>query len=93
MSGYGVDLAALEGLASRLRDGADDLESGASLPPPPEAGEITDVVEGLVAALSVSLAGVVEGIGAIGDSVVSSRDIYGAVEQDSRNQIGHAGPR
>ena len=93
MTGYGVDLAALEGLASRLRNGTDDLESGASPPLPPEAGEITDVVESLVAVLSISLAGVVEGIGALGDSVVSSRDIYGAVEQNSRNEIGDAGPR
>lgn len=93
MTGYGVDLAALEGLGGRLRHGAEDLESGASLPPTPEAGEITDVVESLVAALSVSLAGVVEGVGAVGDSVASSRDVYGAVEQDSRNQIGDAGSR
>lgn len=94
MTGYGVGPGALDGLASRLRNGASDLEGGASKPPPsPEAGEITTVVTGLVGALSTSLAGVVEGVGAAGDALITSRDAYETAEQDARADVEKAGPR
>lgn len=92
MSGYKADPGSLDGIASKLRNGANSLEEGAgSPPPPPSAGEISGVISGLVGALSTSLAGVVEGCGAAGDAVASGREAYETAEQDSRADIEKAG--
>lgn len=86
--GYEADKANLEGVAGRLRSGASSLESGAGAPPPPaDAGVVTGAVNGLVGALTTSLAGVVEGIGAAGDAVATSRDSYAGAEQDASNRM------
>ncbi|OLT38729.1 hypothetical protein BJF85_08605 [Saccharomonospora sp. CUA-673] len=91
MSGYGVERDDLGGIARQLRSGATSLEEAAGDPPgAPEAGEITDVVQGLVGALSTSLAGVVEGCGAAGDAVESGRQAYETAEQDSRRDVANA---
>lgn len=92
--GYETDSANLEGVASRLRNGASSLESGAGAPPPPaEAGLVTSAVNGLVGALTAALAGVVEGIGAAGDAVATNRDSYVSAEQDAANRMPELGPR
>lgn len=92
MSGYDVNTGDLSGLASKLRGGANTLEEAAGKPPgAPDAGDITGVVQGLVGALSTSLAGVVEGCGAAGDAVESGREAYEEAEQNSRRDVVDAG--
>ncbi|MBB3662884.1 MULTISPECIES: hypothetical protein [Prauserella salsuginis group] len=91
MSGYGAGTGSLDGIASKLRNGASSLEQAAGQrPPAPNAGEISGVVQGLVGALSTSLAGVVEGCGAAGDAVASGRDAYEKAEQDGRTDVSNA---
>ncbi|WP_020669574.1 hypothetical protein [Amycolatopsis nigrescens] len=88
MDGYGVNPGDMEALASRLRNGAADLEAGAGAPPPPaEAGEVTGAISGLVGALCTSMAGVVEGVGAAGDAVATSREVYENAEHDAGGQV------
>lgn len=92
--GYEVDPGDMEALASRLRRGSADLEGGAGAPPPPvDAGEMTAAIRGLVGAMSASLAGVVEGVGAAGDAVVTARDSYETAEDDAGQQVTSSGSR
>lgn len=86
MSGdFRADPATLEGVAGKLRRASSALEGGASAPPAPEAGACSAAVNAVLSLLSESVAGVVEGVGAAGDTVAKSRDVY--VDTD-RSQAG-----
>lgn len=83
--GYHYGSEELQSLAGKLRGASSDLEKGASAAPPPvEAGEVTGAISGFVGAMTSSLAGIVEGVGAAGDAVVSGKDIYGQGEEDAK---------
>lgn len=85
MIGYRTDTEQMHALASKLRGASSDLESGAADPPPPvQAGEVTEAINGFVGAMTSSLAGIVEGIGAAGDAVISGKDAYLQAEEDAK---------
>lgn len=92
--GYYADPASLAAVASRLRGASASLEGAASPPPPPEAGACTALVAAVLAQLTDSLGGVVEGLGAAGDAVAESDGVYAETdkaEADSLNSV--YGPR
>lgn len=88
MAGHTDDPEQLQAIAHKLRGASGELESGADKPPPPvEAGEVTDAIQGFVGAMASSLAGIVEGVGAAGDAVVSGKDAYVQSDEDAKAQL------
>ncbi len=80
MNGFDVDRAVLEAVASTLHGAGADLESMADPPPAPEVGACTAAVSAVLALLTESIGGVVEGLGAVADSNV----IYGEIDANAR---------
>lgn len=74
--GFRADSATLDGVAAKLRDASSSLEGGASAPPAPDAGAVTAAVNAVLSLHAESVAGVVEGVGAAGDTVAANRDTY-----------------
>ncbi|MHA6797917.1 hypothetical protein [Bounagaea algeriensis] len=99
MSGTNAHLGELDGIASKLRNGGSQLEDGASAPPAPDVGMSTQAVAAALAMLTSSTAGISEGLGAVGDAVQSSRDVYQETDQTSAENLhntgdlGNTGPR
>lgn len=86
--GYRAGSEEMQAVASKLRGASSTLEDGAADPPPPvQAGEVTDAISGFLGAMTSSLAGIVEGIGAAGDAVVSGKDAYLQAEDDAKAQM------
>lgn len=86
--GYHVDSEQLEAIADKLRGASAELEEGTASPPPPvQAGEVTEAIQSFVGAMTASLAGIVEGVGAAGDAVISGKDAYLQAEDDAQAQM------
>lgn len=82
-----VTLGALEGIASRLRRAGSDLESTASPPGTPEAGDATGILAALLSHITLSMDGAVTGLGAAGDAVSSSRELFQQTEDGNRDML------
>lgn len=82
MDGFRAGQPALEGIASKLRDGSTGLEGTVVPPPPPEVGDCTAAVSAVLALLTDSIGGVVEGLGAVGDAVARSGVQYGETDDN-----------
>jgi hypothetical protein len=84
MNGFDVDRAVLEAVASTLHGAGADLESMADPPPAPEVGACTAAVSAVLALLTESIGGVVEGLGVVGGAVADSNVIYGEIDANAR---------
>jgi hypothetical protein len=80
-----VDLAAMEGIASRLRTASTDLESTASPPEAPEAGDATGILALLLSHLTLSMDGAITGLGVSGDAVTDSRELFQQTDDANRD--------
>jgi len=85
MDGFRAGQPALEGIASKLRTGSTSLEGTAAPPPAPEVGACTAAVSAVLALLTDSIGGVVEGLDAVGDAVTRSGAVYGETDGSETN--------
>jgi hypothetical protein len=79
-----VALPALEGISTTLLTASTDLESLAAPPEPPEAGLATGILASMLSHVSTSIDGAITGLGAAGDAVTSSRELFGQTEDVNR---------
>ncbi|MQA11814.1 MAG: hypothetical protein GEU98_25355 [Pseudonocardiaceae bacterium] len=92
MSGYEAGSAALEGIAGKLRSGADEVE-GVALPrSAPDAGACTGAVAAALSFLAESAAGISEGLQVAATAVVDSNESYMSAEQRAADDLSPHGP-
>lgn len=85
-----VDQAGLDAIARRLRTASTDLE-GAPVPPePPQAGDASGILASILSHMSLSIDGAITGLGAAGEAVAESRDLFQDTEHENRDSIGAA---
>lgn len=82
MDGFLVDPAAVEPALEILRTGAADLESTADPPAPPEAGECSAAIGAVLALLTDSVAGAVEGLDVVAGAAAADLVAYQGVDAD-----------
>lgn len=87
-----VEPGELDGVARRLRSGSDSLEGASSPPPAPEAGDCTAPIAAVLAYLTESTAGVVEGVGAAGDAVAECNSDYLEADRNEAEAMSWTGP-
>lgn len=80
-----VDPGALDSIASRLRNASADLESTELPPEVPEAGDASGILASILTHVTLSLDGAVVCLGAAGDAVASSRDVFVEIEDANRS--------
>ncbi|QGK69539.1 hypothetical protein GIY23_08380 [Allosaccharopolyspora coralli] len=90
-TGTHADLDALSGIASRLRNGAQDLDSMTAPPPAPVAGESTEAIAGAMAMLTISAAEIVEILNGMGDAVAHGRDVYDDTDAGTIKDLSRLG--
>jgi hypothetical protein len=84
---FDADLVTLQQVANRLRSAAGDLDAAGPPPAPPDAGACTAAVSAVLSFLTESAAGVAEGIGAAGDAVSRSHELYDQVDQNESRSL------
>lgn len=82
MDGFHAYQAALEDIAGKLRNGSSGLEGTAEPPSAPEVGDCTASVSAVLALLSESIGGAVEGLGTAGDAVAGNSSVYGETDHN-----------
>lgn len=87
-----VDPETLESIASRLRNASTDLESAELPPAVPEAGEASGILASLLTHVTLSLDGGVVCLGAAGDAVASSRNVFVEIEDANRSTMNSQMP-
>lgn len=87
MSGTKANLEDLDGLAAKLRAGAARLDGSATPPPAPQAGVPTEAIAGVMAMLTMSTAGIVEGLNAVADEVAAGRNVYDETDENNAGEF------
>lgn len=82
-----VNQSALDSIAGKLRTAGTDLENIADPPEVPEAGDATGVLASLLSHLTLSVDGVITGLGAAGDAVATSRETFQQTEDTNRDSM------
>lgn len=85
--GVEADPETLSALASKLRNAATDVDTKASEPPIPQAGEVTDVIEAALRLICTGVANMSASAGGVGDAVAEGRDLYVTTDHEAALEL------
>lgn len=80
----------LEQVSATLRNAGTDLDAGASEPPQPQAGEITELLSATLQVLCEGVGNVAASAGGLGDAVAEGRTEYDAVDYNEALNVKRA---
>lgn len=80
----------LSQVATTLRNAGTDLDTGASEPPQPQAGEITELLSATLQVLCEGVGNVAASAGGLGDAVAEGRTEYDAIDYDQALNVKRA---
>ena len=88
--GIDTNQEALEQVAATLRNAGSDLDAGASAPPQPQAGEITELLSATLQVLCEGVGNVSASAGGLGDAVAQGRTEYDTIDYNEALNVKRA---
>ncbi|MEU6131118.1 hypothetical protein ABZ805_18260 [Saccharopolyspora sp. NPDC047091] len=80
----------LEQVATTLRNAETDLDAGATAPPQPQAGDITELLSATLELLCEGIGNVAAGAGGLGQAVTEGRADYQTIDYDQALNLKRA---
>ncbi|MFR9730804.1 hypothetical protein ACL03H_16390 [Saccharopolyspora sp. MS10] len=80
--GFAADPLVLSQVSTRLRNAESDLDTAATPPPVPQAGDITELLSATLALLCEGVGNVAASAGGLGQAVAEGRADYETIDYD-----------